>query len=687
MSVNKLSCIFALTIFLLVSLVSASEISVQNDIYTLPSSYVYGDNYNISNSRSVLTNDVDVFDRSNPDEWVFAPKDDDGNSVWAVLVNTAKKGTLNFTSNGSFVYVANNGFPGVDSFTYYVTNGNSNSSIATAYLGLRNNAPSILGDLYILPSSYVVGSYYSISNSRSVLKNDVEIYNWSNLDEDGAVIFDPRDEDGDSVWAVLVNTAKKGTLNFTSNGSFVYVANNGFHGVDYFTYLVSDGHTNSLSSVYSYLSFNNSAPVAVEDRYAIIDSVNTTNATGVLANDSDFDGDELELSIIENVKFGKLKTISTGFSVNGSFNYTSNKTNGVDYFVYELTDHHKSDSAKCIFVIGTNTDPVANNDSYYTSLNKKLNVSASLGILANDNDANDDVLFIDVINSTQNGSLSVDGDGSFVYTPDNGFVGVDNFTYYITDLDKNSENVTVTIYVNTSVIANVTDDADNETIPGDNVTVNVSSEVYPLVLNFQLYNGNTIVNEFNFTANDSTDVPTNYSVPTGLVAGNYTLYLSLYSSNDLLNKTKLAEFEVEAAVSPIIPQAAGGGGGGGTCNTQWSCTEWTECSSGSQTRTCSYPTNYCAPRTDKPLELRTCTISNTNTSNTTELNNQTNSPNFVNTITGNVIGTTAGRWSLGIIVFLIVIGLAYWIIAKKRKAAANAKPIKVVKLSSKKSKK
>jgi len=453
-------------------------------------------------------------------------------------------------------------------------------------------------------------------------------------------------------------------LNFTSNGSFVYNASEGFHGVDSFTYYSSDGHSPS-SSVYAYLSFNNSAPIANEDKYNITKSINTSNATGVLANDVDIDFDELELSIIEDVKFGELKTSNTGFSVNGSFNYTSNKTNGVDYFVYEVTDYHLSDSAKCIFVIGNNTAPVANADVYnYDLSTKNLSVNSSLGVLANDNDAEKDILFAELVNdSTLNGTLHFNQDGSFVYYPKMGFAGVESFTYKVTDLDLNSSIVSVRIYVNYSGIENLTENMGNETVSGEKITINFTSEVYPLTFLFKLFNTSNIVvsQSENNTANESNDLPGVYTFPSGLSTGQYSLYLYVYdASGDLVNETLIGFTNYTA---PIEPSRISGGGGG------------------SSRRVVTNQTNTTA-NTTIPT-----------TSNTT-VNNQTNStvseveetqPSVFSTITGNVIGTTAGRWSLGVIVFLILVGFAYWIIARKRKAA-NAS-VKIVKMSAMKKKK
>ncbi len=127
-------------------------------------------------------------------------------------------------------------------------------------------------------------------------------------------------------------------------------------------------------------------------------------------------------------------------------------------------------------------------------------------------------------------------------------------------------------------------------------------------------------------------------------------------------------------VNAAIVVDGGSSGGGGRCTTVWACNEWSECNGGVETRTCSYPTNYCEPTASKPIELRACTIAVADNQTIVEDNNaNSTATNFASAITGAVIGTTAGRWSLGIIIFLILLGLAWWIVAAKKKRAQSNK--------------
>ena len=94
-----------------------------------------------------------------------------------------------------------------------------------------------------------------------------------------------------------------------------------------------------------------------------------------------------------------------------------------------------------------NTVPVANNDAYDVIADQQFNVSALDGVLSNDSDANQDVLFALLETDADNGTVTLNDDGSFVYTPDPGFIGLDTFTYFANDGADNSNPATVSLTV------------------------------------------------------------------------------------------------------------------------------------------------------------------------------------------------------------------------------------------------
>jgi hypothetical protein len=91
--------------------------------------------------------------------------------------------------------------------------------------------------------------------------------------------------------------------------------------------------------------------------------------------------------------------------------------------------------------------PTATDDAYVTGEDAVLNV-ATAGVLTNDLDLDGDSLTAVLDAGPTNGTLDLNADGSFVYTPYADFFGTDSFDYHTTDSGGNSSNtVTVTITV------------------------------------------------------------------------------------------------------------------------------------------------------------------------------------------------------------------------------------------------
>jgi ELWxxDGT repeat protein/predicted outer membrane repeat protein len=87
-----------------------------------------------------------------------------------------------------------------------------------------------------------------------------------------------------------------------------------------------------------------------------------------------------------------------------------------------------------------NKAPVAVDDVFTTGNGQVLTVAA-LGVLANDTDADGDVLSAALADGPKHGSLVLRSDGSFEYTPEPGFRGTDTFTYWASDSLANSTSV------------------------------------------------------------------------------------------------------------------------------------------------------------------------------------------------------------------------------------------------------
>lgn len=93
-----------------------------------------------------------------------------------------------------------------------------------------------------------------------------------------------------------------------------------------------------------------------------------------------------------------------------------------------------------------NTAPTAVADSYATNEDTTLTVAAP-GVLGNDSDPEDDPLSAVLVAGPSHGTVTLDADGSFTYTPAANYNGADSFTYKAGDGAANSNTATVPITV------------------------------------------------------------------------------------------------------------------------------------------------------------------------------------------------------------------------------------------------
>ncbi|PSB50817.1 sodium:calcium exchanger, partial [filamentous cyanobacterium Phorm 6] len=91
-------------------------------------------------------------------------------------------------------------------------------------------------------------------------------------------------------------------------------------------------------------------------------------------------------------------------------------------------------SANQTFAIDViNNEPIAQIDTYNTLHGNVLNVPAATGVLANDSDLDRDLLTANLVANPNSGTIAFNNDGSFIYTPNPGFFGLDSFTYSVSD--------------------------------------------------------------------------------------------------------------------------------------------------------------------------------------------------------------------------------------------------------------
>ncbi|XGV98850.1 MAG: Ig-like domain-containing protein [Leptolyngbya sp. BL-A-14] len=398
--------------------------------------------------------------------------DAESDPLTASLV-TSSTGSLTLNSDGSFVYTPNAGVTsGTDTFVYRVSDGFVNSSPATVTLSIGTNvAPIAQNDTY----SAFSGSTLTVNQFSGVLSNDT---------------------DTQPLTATVVNNPGQGSVNLNSDGSFTYVPNASFtSGTDTFVYQASDGSLTAIATVTLNVSASN-APIVQNDTYQVVagSTLSVGQTSGVLSNDSSTNGTALTAQLVSNASQG-----TATLNSDGTFTYKPNAgvTNAADTFVYRATDGtFTSSPATVTLSIVSNALPVVSNDNYSVITNTPLTITTP-GVLANDTDSDaGQTLKVLLVAQPTHGGLLLRADGSFVYTPDQGYVGADSFTYKANDGLQDSASVgtvSLTIAANAAPVAN----ADTYSVNKNNVLIKTAAsgvlqnDIDALPLTASIVNGPT----------------------------------------------------------------------------------------------------------------------------------------------------------------------------------------------------
>ncbi len=397
-----------------------------NDSFNLPQDTVL----NVPPS-GLLANDLDV----------------DGDNLYVLIQSQPVHGTLHHDLDGGFVYSPAPGYQGTDSYTYMASDGQENSNVVTVSININHNnhIPLAAADSYSTARNIVL----QVDTAQGVLNNDVDI-------------------DGDLLTAIIVSQPQHGTLHALTDGSFTYTPAQNYAGIDNFTYKATDGALeSSVVSVAINVDFTNRPPVAADDSYNLPqDAVLTVPPSGLLANDTDADGDNLVAIIQNQPQHGVVHQDS-----DGGFVYSpAPGYQGTDSYTYMASDGQENSNVVTVSInINHNNHiPLAAADSYSTARNIVLQVDTAQGVLNNDVDIDGDLLTAIIVSQPQHGTLHALTDGSFTYTPAQDYAGIDNFTYKATDGVLESSVVNVAINVNFTNRPPVAVD-DNYNLPQDAV--------------------------------------------------------------------------------------------------------------------------------------------------------------------------------------------------------------------------
>ncbi len=239
----------------------------------------------------VLTNDSDA----------------DGDSLTAILDTGPSEGSVTLNLDGSFSYSPRADFSGMDRFSYHAEDGKASSE--TAFVSIRvNTPPTVSDDVYIVKEDGILEV-----QAPGVLDND-------------------SDDDGDPLTVQLEAEPDHGVISLNADGSFTYVPDPDFYGLDSFNYRVNDGHTDSrIASVTIEVSSVNDVPVAKDDDASTEDG--QPIEIDVLENDSGLGDIPLTLTIGSPPGEGVAEVSENVilYTPYGGFS-------GVDTFTYIITD-------------------------------------------------------------------------------------------------------------------------------------------------------------------------------------------------------------------------------------------------------------------------------------------------------------------------------------------------------------
>lgn len=251
--------------------------------------------------------------------------------------------------------------------------------------------------------------------------------------------------------AVYLNGVELFRDNLAAGATHTTVANNFVNGGDEGTFFgffnlpvsaIVSGQNVLAVEIHQNTGDSSDISFDLELEATVIDS-----ATALLVNDRDPENDPFTATLVDDVEHGTLTLNSDGtFTYVPDVNYQ-----GFDSFTYTASDGSATSDVTTVtieVVPGPNDIPIAAPDAYTIAEDGVLTVgSVALGVLNNDTDGDLEPLTASIFAQPANGGVVMQPDGTFVYTPNANFFGVDTFTYRAWDGSDFSQPGTVTITV------------------------------------------------------------------------------------------------------------------------------------------------------------------------------------------------------------------------------------------------
>ncbi len=253
------------------------------------------------------------------------------------------------------------------------------------------------------------------------------------------------------------------TVDYDPSGAFDALAA-GQSTTDSFTYTIADSDgINATATTTVSVSGVNDAPVAGNTAITV-DEESTGTLLGI-PDPIDVDGDALTVTITGLPTLGTV-TLADGTPVANGTTLTPAELTSLLYdapadydgvadpgnFTYEVTDGTETVTGTAAIAVNpVNDPPVAADDTYSTTEGAALVVDANAGVLNSgvDIDGDGDTLSVTAatLTTAQGGTVVLNADGGFTYTPVAGYVGPDSFDYDVIDGNGGSDIGTVTLTV------------------------------------------------------------------------------------------------------------------------------------------------------------------------------------------------------------------------------------------------
>lgn len=315
---------------------------------------------------------------------------------------------------------------GIYSVTVTARDGHGGEVSQTFTLSVSNPGPDAVADSFSVERNTVVNGSHMLT---------------------GNVLLNDSDPDGDalSVQVTPVQGPAHGALALRSDGSFTYTPVLNYSGTDSFSYrVVDEDGGSSVALVTININAANEAPLAHGsiDPQSGTDNVPFTLSTA--DRFTDIDGDVLIYSAT-GLPAGLSIDAATGLITGTVDRHAS--VNGIDrtgiYSVTVTADDGQGGTANQPFTLTiTNPAPVTSDGQLISTLED----TAYEGRLVA-TDADNDALTFTVIQLPAQGTLLLNGDGTYTYTPEADYTGPDSFSYRVTDTDGGTAVATVSIYV------------------------------------------------------------------------------------------------------------------------------------------------------------------------------------------------------------------------------------------------